>query len=54
MTPAECHFKNLRIQELPSTGANASETANAGEGYVPLFNGLNLDGWKIPAGDNGH
>ena len=22
--------------------------------YVPLFNGRNLDGWKIPAGDNGH
>lgn len=24
------------------------------EGYVSLFNGKNLTGWKIPAGDNGH
>ncbi len=24
------------------------------EGYVSLFNGKNLDGWKIPEGDNGH
>lgn len=51
---SECHFRNLRIQELPSTGADASATARSGDGYIPLFNGLNLDGWKIPAGDNGH
>lgn len=24
------------------------------EGYTRLFNGENLDGWKIPLGDNGH
>ncbi|MEL7585871.1 MAG: DUF1080 domain-containing protein [Prolixibacteraceae bacterium] len=24
------------------------------EGYVPLFNGKDLTGWKIPKGDNGH
>lgn len=24
------------------------------EGYISLFNGKNLDGWKIPEGDNGH
>jgi hypothetical protein len=24
------------------------------EGYVSLFNGKNLDGWKMPQGDNGH
>jgi hypothetical protein len=24
------------------------------EGYTRLFNGENLDGWKIPDGDNGH
>jgi len=26
----------------------------APEGFVPLFNGKDLSGWKIPAGDNGH
>ncbi len=24
------------------------------EGYISLFNGKNLDGWKVPKGDNGH
>jgi hypothetical protein len=24
------------------------------EGYVSLFNGKDLSGWKIPSGDNGH
>jgi hypothetical protein len=26
----------------------------AQEGLVPLFNGRDLSGWKVPAGDNGH
>ncbi len=25
-----------------------------GQGWRPLFNGKDLSGWKIPAGDNGH
>ncbi|WP_435015484.1 3-keto-disaccharide hydrolase [Tundrisphaera sp. TA3] len=24
------------------------------DGFVPLFNGVDLKGWKVPAGDNGH
>jgi hypothetical protein len=24
------------------------------EGFTPLFNGKDLSGWKVPAGDNGH
>jgi Domain of Unknown Function (DUF1080) len=24
------------------------------DGFVPLFNGKDLSGWKVPAGDNGH
>ncbi len=51
---AECHFRNLRIQELPSTGATAEETAREGEGFVPLFTGIDLENWKVPEGDNGH
>jgi hypothetical protein len=27
---------------------------SAPEGFTSLFNGKNLDGWKLPAGDNGH
>ena len=26
----------------------------APEGFVALFNGKDLQGWKVPAGDNGH
>jgi hypothetical protein len=28
--------------------------AAAQDGFTPLFNGKDLTGWKIPAGDNGH
>jgi len=28
--------------------------AQAPEGFVSLFNGNDLSGWKIPEGDNGH
>ncbi len=28
--------------------------ADAPEGFTPLFNGKDLTGWKVPAGDNGH
>jgi type 1 glutamine amidotransferase len=27
---------------------------SAPEGFVPLFNGTDLAGWKVPEGDNGH
>lgn len=51
---SECHFRNLRIQELPSTGATAEQTARGGEGFVPLFSGIDLGNWKVPEGDNDH
>jgi type 1 glutamine amidotransferase len=35
---------------LPSWAADNT----APEGFVSLFNGKNLDGWKVPVGDNGH
>ena len=28
--------------------------APGADGFVPLFNGKDLAGWKVPAGDNGH
>jgi hypothetical protein len=44
---------------VPSTVALAllAVIAVAGQGtadFVPLFNGRDLTGWKVPAGDNGH
>lgn len=43
---APCHFKNLRIKELPGGQAKPEETAQTWQGHVSLFNGLTLDGWK--------
>jgi hypothetical protein len=43
---AECHFKNIRIKELPSTNPKPEECAKADEGFESLFNGLDLKGWK--------
>jgi hypothetical protein len=43
---SECHFKNIRIKELPSTNASEAQTARAYEGFVPLFNGKDMAGWK--------
>jgi hypothetical protein len=43
----ECHFRNIRIKELPSTNPKPEETAPLDEGFVSLYNGLNFDGWEI-------
>jgi hypothetical protein len=51
---SEAHFRNIRIQELPSTHPQPDEIANEAEGFEPLFTGVDLRGWKVPEGDNGH
>ncbi len=51
---SECHFRNLRIQELPSTSPSPDETAAAALGFVPLYTGLDLSGWRQTAGHAGH
>lgn len=43
---AECHFKNVKIKELPSTNPKADEVAKVWEGHTSLFTGLDLTGWK--------
>src|SRR5687767_3956545 len=49
----ECHFRNIRIKELPSTNPKPEETAPLDEGFVSLYNGLNLDGWEIDSRGGG-
>jgi len=51
---SECHFRNLRIKEWPSTGPGPDESAPLAEAFVPLYNGINLTGWKPEAGHKGH
>ena len=44
---AECHFKNIKIKELPTTNPTQEETATTDQGHVSLFNGLTFDGWEF-------
>src|SRR5205823_6043697 len=48
-----------RFIALPAAALLAASLAWAAdnpvsEGFVPLFNGKDLAGWKVPDGDNGH
>src|SRR6185312_15179693 len=54
---AECHFKNIRIKELPSTNPKPEECAKVWEGHESLFDGLDWkgcstekDSWKVSGG----
>jgi len=44
---AECHFKNLKIKELPSTNPKKDEVADVDPGYQRLYNAADLSGWKV-------
>ncbi|MFO0874217.1 MAG: family 16 glycoside hydrolase [Phycisphaerales bacterium] len=46
-TPIE--FRNIRIKELPpsSPPPKPEQVASSAEGFVPIFNGIDLDGWKL-------
>jgi hypothetical protein len=51
---AECHFRNLKIKELPSTHPKPDEVAEEAKGFVNLYTGLDLSGWKADAGHQQH
>lgn len=42
----ECHFRNLKIKELPSTNPKPEEIANVDGGHKSLYDGLTMTGWK--------
>jgi hypothetical protein len=44
-------WRNIRIMELPSSKAPASETAPEAQGHVPLYTGMDLRGWKTTTPD---
>ncbi|HEY1172870.1 MAG TPA: family 16 glycoside hydrolase [Verrucomicrobiae bacterium] len=39
-------FRNIRIQELPSTGATPEQSAPEETDWTALYNGVDLRGWK--------
>jgi hypothetical protein len=51
---AECWFKNLKIKELPSTNPSPKDVANVDVGFKTLYYGINLKGWKVEPGSEGH
>jgi len=42
-------WRNLRIRELPSTGATAAESAPEARVWKSLYDGRTLRGWRAPA-----
>ena len=47
---AECHFKNIKFKELPSTNPKKEQIANDDEGFRPIFNHTDLAGWVLNVG----
>jgi hypothetical protein len=54
---AECHFRNVKIKELPTSNPKKEQVAAVDEGFKPLFNHTDLtgwttakDGWKVDGG----
>jgi len=45
---SECHFRNLRIKELPSSKPPSGEVASiAQSGWQSLYTGIDLSGWNV-------
>jgi len=44
---SECHFRNIRIKELPSTNPPPAEVNEAYQGFEALYSGLDFRGWKL-------
>jgi len=49
-----CHYRNLRIKELPETPIDPKHVAIADRGLRSLYTGVDLSGWTIPAEAKGH
>lgn len=47
---AECHFRNIKIKELPSTSPKPEDVAKVAEGHKSIFTGLDLAGWTSADG----
>lgn len=54
---AECHFRNVKIKELPTSNPKPEQIAEVDQGWKPLFNHTDLTGlktedaaWKVEGG----
>lgn len=51
---SECHFRNLRIKELPSSNPPNDEVAPVADGFRSLYTGLDLANWLDDPGHKNH
>lgn len=51
---SECHFRNIRLQELPPSGPSPEQVATLDEGFTSIYSGLDLRGWRSDPGHVGH
>jgi hypothetical protein len=51
---SECHFRGLRIRELPSTHPPADQIAGQAAGFTSLYTGVDLDGWNVTSNHSPH
>src|SRR5262249_43489851 len=59
---SEIHFRNIKVKDLgggskdrpPTDPVNGPSAIGAGEGFAPLYNGLNFQGWKYGKDQEGH
>ncbi len=51
---SECHFRNIKIRELPSTNPAPEEIAEVDQGFRSLYDGIDLAGWKQVPGHKDH
>lgn len=47
-------FRNLRIKEMPDAPLDPEDVADEEKGFVSLYNGIDLTGWKVHEGLVGH
>jgi hypothetical protein len=45
-------FRNIRLKELPPSGATPENSAPVDEGWRPLYNGVDLRGWRVDSASN--
>jgi predicted neuraminidase len=51
---AECHFRNIRLKELPSTGAKGDDVAKADEGFKYVYPSPDLAAFVQDPGHKNH
>lgn len=51
---SEVHFRNIRIRELPGSKPHPDVLGEVDQGFISLYNGLDLRGWRQVKGNEGH